>query len=287
MKNIPIRYIHPNPKEPNFSESFNIRAVRDLLAGKDMIQELHRHDFFYILILKKGTGTHTIDFTSYKICDHSIFVLRPGQVHQLELKAGSTGYLMQFKTGFYSFQHKSSQQLMRKASNKNFYRLEARGFKKILLVLNSVFQEYTEKQEGCLEVIQANLDIFFVELVRHNKNNKSAIDEVSLYIHERLEEFLELLEKDVSKHKQVSHYTDKMNLSSYQLNAVTKTALGKTCSDIINEYIILEARRYLLASSNQVSQIAYYLGYEDTSYFIRFFKKHTGYSPDAFRNNFK
>ena len=56
-----------------------------------------------------------------------------------------------------------------------------------------------------------------------------------------------------------------LNLSTYQLNAITKTTLGKTCSDLINEYIILEAKRYLLATSNKVNQIAYHLGYEDVS----------------------
>jgi AraC family transcriptional regulator, transcriptional activator of pobA len=101
MKKIPIRHIKTTQKEPGFSGSFSIRDVRDLLAGKDMVQELHRHDFFYILVLKKGKGDHAIDFTSYKVCDNAVFFLRPGQVHQLTLKAGSTGYLMGFKTDFY------------------------------------------------------------------------------------------------------------------------------------------------------------------------------------------
>jgi len=78
-----------------------------------------------------------------------------------------------------------------------------------------------------------------------------------------------------------------LNLSSFQLNAITKATLGKNCSELINEYVILESKRYLLATSNQVNQIADHLGYEDISYFTRFFKKHTGYSPEAFRNNFK
>jgi AraC family transcriptional activator of pobA len=51
--------------------------------------------------------------------------------------------------------------------------------------------------------------------------------------------------------------------------------------------VILEAKRCLLATSNQVNQTAYRLGYEDVSYFIRFFKKQTGYSPEAFRNSFR
>jgi len=78
-----------------------------------------------------------------------------------------------------------------------------------------------------------------------------------------------------------------LNLSVYQLNAITKATLGKTCSEVINEHIILEAKRCLLATSNKIGQTAYRLGYEDISYFIRFFKKQTGYSPEAFRNNFR
>jgi AraC-like DNA-binding protein len=95
------------------------------------------------------------------------------------------------------------------------------------------------------------------------------------------------MEAHISKLKQVSQYAEMLHLSSYQLNAITKSMLGKTCSAMIDEHIILESKRYLLATSGQVNQIAYQLGYEDVSYFIRFFKKHTGYSPEAFRKNFR
>jgi AraC family transcriptional activator of pobA len=114
MENIPIRDIKATPKEPDFSERFSIRDVRDLLAGKDMFQELHRHNFFYILALKKGRGNHAIDFISYEVCDNTVFFLRPGQVHQLTLKAGSMGYLMAFKTDCYHTHDKLSNQLLRK-----------------------------------------------------------------------------------------------------------------------------------------------------------------------------
>jgi AraC family transcriptional regulator, transcriptional activator of pobA len=63
--------------------------------------------------------------------------------------------------------------------------------------------------------------------------------------------------------------------------------VGKTVAQLIDEQIILEAKRYLLATPNQVKDIAWDLGYEDVSYFIRFFKKHTGLTPDAFRKNFR
>jgi len=280
MENIPVRHIRATSKEPDFSESFSIRDIGDLLAGKDMVQELHRHDFFYMLVLKKGKGNHDIDFVSYNVCDNAVFFMRPGQVHQLTLKAGSSGYLIAFKTDFY----KLSNQPLRKATNINFYRPDTSRFKKLLSILTYIFQEYTDQQEGYQKIIEANLSIFFIELVR--QNGKNPLNSVNTYTQERLEAFLELLETHISDYKQASQYADMLNLSLYQLNAITKSALGKTCSELINEYIILESKRYLFATSSQVSQIADHLGYEDVSYFIRFFRKHTGYSPEVFRQNF-
>jgi AraC family transcriptional activator of pobA len=232
-----------------------------------------------MLALKKGTGDHEIDFTSHEICDNSVFFMRPGQVHQLTLKAGSTGFLMEFKNDFYS------NQLLRKVSGMTYHHLDDNRFKKILSILTNIFQEYTGKQERYQEVIKANLSILFIELVR--QESKSPSTNVSPYTQERLEEFLKLLEIHISGHKQVSKYAVMMSLSPYQLNAITKETLDKTCSEVIDEYIILESKRCLLATSSQVNQIADHLGYEDVSYFIRFFKKHTGFSPEAFRYNFK
>ena len=107
------------------------------------------------------------------------------------------------------------------------------------------------------------------------------------YMQERIEELYELIANNISKHKQVAQYAKMLNLSLFQLNAITKASLGKTCSELINEQIILEAKRHLLATSSQVNQIAYHLGYEDASYFIRYFRKYTGYTPEAFRHHFK
>lgn len=287
MENIPIRHIHEVQKEPSLSGSFSIRDIQDLLNEKDMIEELHRHDFFYILVLKKGTGIHEIDFTSYLVCEHSVFLMRPGQVHQLTLKADSEGYLIQFKTEFLYSHNNITQQHLNKISQKNFYCLDSEGYKKIDSILTTILKEYTAKIKGYQEVLKANLSIFLIELLRQRENITMPIEKASPYAQEQLEIFLELLETNMVRYKQVSQYTKLLNLTSYQLNAITKTVLHKTPSNVINDYILLESKRQLLATSNQISQIAYNLGYEDVSYFIRFFKKHIGATPEAFRHNFK
>lgn len=287
MKKIPIRQLNPARQALPSSERFKIRKLEDILQGNDLMQELHRHDFFFILALQKGKGNHAIDFTPYKIQDKSVFFLRPGQVHQLELKAGAAGYLMEFNTEFYYPSEKTSSQRLRKAGSKNYCQLELNRFNRVHAVLNSMFDEYTAREEGYQDAIKASLDIFFIELVRQSPHPKNTATTAGSYTQERFEEFLELLNRNIITQKQVSQYADLMSLSLYQLNEITRSSIGKTASALINEHIILEAKRYLLATPNQVKDIADLLGYEDSSYFIRFFKKHTGHSPEAFRNNFK
>ncbi|GAB2829933.1 helix-turn-helix domain-containing protein [Ferruginibacter profundus] len=284
MKKIPVRHIAE--KEQAAAEKFTIRAVKDLLGGKELFHELHRHDFFFILVLQKGNGMHEIDFTKHTVCDNAVFILRPGQVHQLMLKKDCTGYLLEFNAAFYKPATKAGIQRFRKAGNKNFCKTGNDRFKKLLSVLSYVLEEYTEMKEGYQDAIKAGLDIFFIELVRQSQNPKAIPGTTNAYAQERLEEFLSLLELHITTHKQVSHYSELMRLSPYQLNEITKATIGKTSSAIINEHITLEAKRYLLATPNQIKDIAGQLGYEDVSYFIRFFKKHTGYSPEAFRNKY-
>ncbi|WP_281991623.1 helix-turn-helix transcriptional regulator [Aquimarina aggregata] len=282
MEKIPVRHI----KEPYSAQSFNIVELKNLISENDLVQELHRHNFFFALFLESGNGEHSIDFTSYPVSDHSIFFMRPGQVHQLTLKKGTTGYLIQFNRDFYAPKEEPTNFVLRKVSHKNYCPLNSKKFKKLLSILSFIYEEYSLKQERYEDVIKANLEILFIEIIRQSQNPKT-ISNHNQYSQERLEELLELLQNNISSHKQVLEYATMMNLSSFQLNKITKETVDKTCSQIINEHILLEAKRNLLGTSHRINQIAYELGYEDTSYFIRFFKKHAGVSPETFRKNFK
>ena len=281
MKIIPVRSL--KEKDRTASENF---MIRDLRAMKDVVRDAHRHDFFFVLAIEKGRGSHEIDFVPHTIRDHSIFFIRPGQVHTLQLKAGSVGYIMQFDTNFYAPSDNASQTMLRRAGDTNYRQLDARAFRELFSTLTAMVREYTDKREGYRDVIRASLSIFMIGLVRNRRRNPQ-IPHENFYEQKRLEEFCELLETNFALQKQPSYYAETLNLSLYQLNAIIKMMLGKTCSAMIQDRIILEAKRYLLATPHQVSQIAYHLGYDDPSYFIRFFKKHVGQSPETFRTNFR
>jgi len=288
MKKIPVRQLAEAQNKRGTLEMFDIRRVADLFGEKDVINhELHRHDYFFILVLKRGSGVHEIDFNAFELSDNSIFVLRPGQVHQLVMNAGCTGYLLEFNSEFYDPANTQIYERLKKAGNRNFCKVEESCFDRMEAILSSTFNEYTERMDGYREVIKANLDIFLIELNRQGQSTGAMQTSGSSYPQERLAEFVGLLEVHLTNSKQVSFYTDLMSLSAYQLNEITKSLLGKTASEMINDQIVLEAKRYLLATPNQVKDIAYQLGYEDVSYFIRFFKKQTGHSPEAFRSSFR
>lgn len=286
MKKIPVRQIAPANQDIHTQARFNIRKVGDIMGDSDLFHGLHRHDYYFILLIENGQGTHEIDFVSFKVVDRSLFLLRPGQVHQLELKAGATGYLLECNPRFYQATGKEAVHRVRKAWSKGHCKLPNKGFDNLYEILRNIYNEYVGREEGFLDAIKAHLDLFFIEFIRHSPDPKGNPSNTNPYLLERLEEFQDLLEKHVAENKQVSYYVQRMNLSAYQLNEVTRSTLGKTASEMINDHILLEARRYLLATTNQVKWVADILGYEDVSYFIRFFKKHTGLTPEAFRAKF-
>ena len=57
MKKIPIRQIRSTQQELLSPERFNIRRIEDIMGQTNLVHDLHRHDFFFILAIKKETAT--------------------------------------------------------------------------------------------------------------------------------------------------------------------------------------------------------------------------------------
>lgn len=279
MKEITIRKI----KKPSILDNFEIIRFEDLLVDKNMEEGLHRHDFFFLMVLEKAGGKHHIDFNNYPVSSNTITLIRPGQVHELILEKGSKGYLVTFNSSFYN----ENKDILRKVAHYNYYKFDKQEFGKILSVSKHIFEEFIKKEVGYKKVIKANLDILFVHLTRDILNKNAQKEQNNKYEQEILDKLTYLLEHEACINKQVTEYAKILNLTPYKLNSITKNLLGKTCSQLINEQIILESKRLLLATPNQVNEIAFKLCYDDPAYFIRFFKKHTGYTPKAFRQHFR
>ena len=82
----------------------------------------------------------------------------------------------------------------------------------------------------------------------------------------------------------IQEYGNLLHISSKTLTTITKAIVQKPPSQLISERIILEAKRLLKFTSLQISEIAFRLGFEDASYFVKYFKRHIGSVPKNYRN---
>jgi len=100
---------------------------------------------------------------------------------------------------------------------------------------------------------------------------------------ERLSRFRHLIESQYLKHWPVKRYARHLGLSETSLNRLCRRLSGSTAFDLIQRRLALEARRRLVYAGNSVSGIAGELGFKDPAYFSRFFRRHSGVTPNEFR----
>lgn len=98
-----------------------------------------------------------------------------------------------------------------------------------------------------------------------------------------VKDFMELLQRDFRKHRSVGHYADKLFISAKYLSLVIKEATGRTATEWIDHFVILEAKNLLRYSGRNIQQIAYDLNFHNQSAFGKYFKQLTGMSPSQFR----
>ena len=100
---------------------------------------------------------------------------------------------------------------------------------------------------------------------------------------QQIRQFGALLNQHYRTLRSVRDYAALLHLTANHLNALCRRVLNKTASALIHERVIMEAQRLLSHSALGVAQVAYELGFEDASYFVRYFRKYTGTTPEAFR----
>lgn len=96
--------------------------------------------------------------------------------------------------------------------------------------------------------------------------------------------FKSLAYKQFRQRTSITEYASQLNITPNYLNKIVKNETGKTTTEIIAEIVILEAKVLLLQTKLTISEIGLELGFEDASYFSRFFKKESSVSPSEFRS---
>lgn len=98
--------------------------------------------------------------------------------------------------------------------------------------------------------------------------------------------FKELVDEKYHILKSVSHYAKLLSVSEKRLNQATSATLGKTPKQMIDERVLLEAKRLLNHTHLSIKEIGFALGFEEPTNFIKYFRRHTAKTPVEFRGSF-
>jgi len=273
-----------NFKAPlNPQPDFYIKTFQQHKAEHPFVLEPHSHDFYLLMIVTKGGGTHTIELNEYNVKSGSVFFMSPSEVHSWKLDNDTDGYILFFNTQFYLMDFKS-----RNLFDLPFYNpakkvqsgtLTLKQLSEFKALMENILYESTACSSYQKSILRSYLDIVLLKLasllgyVDEKRKNSTLI----------IPKLEALIEENFLHHQPIVFYAEQLNLSAQQLNSITKNYLDKTVAEMIHARMIAEAKRLLVYSSLRVSEIAYQLNFNDNSYFNRFFKKIESVTPEQFR----
>ena len=272
-------------ESPNQSHWFFIIRRIDT-SYQDYDESLpHQHQFHQFLFFEKGSGTHLIDDKEYEVEDKTVHFISPNHIHHLKVSDNTKGYVCMFKEELFFINNESNKFLdeVDLFSNWNTNPILELGdtvFGELKELLIAIQSEYDHQKARKHEVLLMMLKLFLIKASRlcANCTNVEISNKRVL-----IEQFLGLVDENCNKVLPINYYAEQLSISPAYLNRLVKEVYDKNVSDFINERIVLEAKRILKLSTKSVKEISYELGFEDPSYFSRFFKKHTKSTPIEFR----
>lgn len=264
---------------------FIIKRLEDKPKSMQLCSTAHRHNCYFLLFITQGSGQHVIDGTVYDIRPFSVFFIMPGQIHYYKLSEDVKGFVIHYTLDFFIhyFRERSLPQTpyFQKLYNQNHIQLNPTKSARILGLLECMLFEYAHKEVGRDDIIRNSLDTFLIHMCRYCDDSDTINKPASHSV--LIRELQRLIEMHFRQLKLPHEYAQKMNISPKHLNAICKQSTNKTVTELIHGRIVTEAKRLLSYSTLNIKQISFDLGFNDLSYFQRFFKKRTGQTPREFR----
>lgn len=234
------------------------------------VEWAHRHSFFSLVWFTEGTGSYVIDFEEYEIKANRVFFVSPKQIHNWDYSDNCQGFILTIDC------------VLGEEMNLNysFPYLDIHGRSKD--ILSKVFPDLIENFRCQRDII---IDIKYIYRLceRFAQLNQSKQYPTNPHIIA----FKKLVTEKDTQNQSIESYAKLMQLSVSELNSLCKTYLGTTAKQYVLVIKLTEAKRFLLYGNQNVSEIAFQLGFEDSSYFSRIFKKKTTLSPSDFIKKYR
>lgn len=253
----------------------------------------HVHSFYEILWFQEGTGLHTVDFVEYEVKPGTIFFISPGQVHHFDRKEGYRGVTIKMCTDLLKNSTANGTGIDKMFLKYNtfhtydsvpYYNIDNETAGMLQPLVDEMEEEaYRHGEFGNIDILKSLVCIFLVKIARHGTHESEYRLETIKPSHQLFVRFRRLIEQEYTHLHTVQEYADRLNVAVRTLHKSVNECSGKTPLALINGRIVLEAKRMVRYTNLMIKEIAAELGYEDTSYFIKLFKRETGYVPSDFR----
>jgi AraC-like DNA-binding protein len=240
----------------------------------------HRHSYFVIIWVRKGSGQHLIDVNRYEIGDNLVYCLTPGQVHLVQANANTDGFVISFTREFLYMsgqeQDPTLTALFNAFTQSPVIAVDEGMEPEMLEIAEKMMKEYKNFFLLRAEILRGFLKIFLIYLTRqyeqpadHTAQSKNA---------ELVKRFHALLDKLYTQKKQVADYAAELAVTPNYLNEMVKKVSGFSVSHHIQQRIVMEAKRRAMYLDVSMKEIAYDLGFDDVAHFSKFFKNVAGVS---------
>lgn len=242
----------------------------------------------YTVMIWKGAGVFSVDGINYPYHGCNILFLSPYQKLKLSSDSEESIDVLLFHGDYYCIEYHKDEVACNGLLFNNIYlnpgiELSKENYEYILELFNHIKREEKENHQFSQSIIKT-----YIQLVLAICSKQKSGIENSKVITEKLPnrnaaEFQKLLEEYFKKEKELSFYSDKLNITNSTLSKVVKKEFTKTPTQLMNERVILEAKKLLHLTYRSIKEIASELGFDDEFYFSRYFKKTVGLSPKQYR----
>ncbi len=272
--NIPV---HTWDERTTPSGSFRMESWGNRRQDLDSLHP-HRHEYHEIMCFTEGTFVHDIDFISFESAGHEFHFVQANSVHMMVREESASGISLMFSSDF------ADQQvlpLLPFGTENPVIKTSGEDYQRALQLLQMIQTEYTEQASGYLQIIRNYFNSLLWLLARIHVPSDAEIQRHTPDIYRR---FIALLQKDPAKWKTVESIAEALHVSPKHLIDVVKTQSGQTPLQVIHNYLLTESKRLLYHTDQSIKEIAYTLGFTDSTNFNKWFRGKTGYTPGAYRS---
>lgn len=274
-----------NPQNGNLA--FKLFSFED----NGFFDHIQRNNYFSLIWVQEGNGIVKADFAEYDFEANTLFAFSPYQPYMITAKASIKGVAIYFHSEFFCiFKHHKEIScngvLYNNIYNPPFVKVDESSAATFQMLSDQIKAEMQNADLAQYELLVSFLKIFLITAARLKTQQQPEAAEVlkdqkEPFILQKLKDAIE--ENFKTKHSPAD-YAELLYITPKALAKITKTHFNKTLSSLINERIIIEAKRELYLTNKTVKEIAYELGYEDEYYFSRFFKVNAEVSPQLYRD---